>query len=131
MEENMTLEEETQHDADLLGLRFCADCGEVLSDDEDVICKSCAYERKKKRTRRIIIAACVAAGVGAVCYLSYRNRRELLEKAEDARDKVVETVKKIPIDRGITLIKKAGSAAGDKVREIRIKIDDKVADLIK
>ncbi|MBQ7161357.1 MAG: hypothetical protein IJR90_06595 [Clostridia bacterium] len=118
-------------EAEKFGFRFCADCGEVLSDDEDVYCKRCEYERKRKTRRRVVVALCLTAGVAAAAYVSCRNRKELLKKADNAREKVVETVRKIPIDRGITLIKRAGNAAGDKVKEIRIMIDDKVADLRK
>ena len=114
-------------------LRFCEECGDVLSDDEHGLCKRCKFERrlKHRRRRRVIALTCVAVGVGAACYVSYKYRRELLEKTEKARDMVTETVKKIPVDRGVTVVKRAGGAAGEKIKEVRILIDDKLSEFKK
>ena len=108
-------------------LRFCEGCGDVLSDDEDEYCKRCEYLRKRKIRRRIIAGVVTVAGVAAVCWISYNHRREIAEKTANARTRVTETVKKIPIDKSITVIKRAGGAAGDKLKEVRIMIDDKVS----
>ena len=103
----------------------CRSCGEPLSDDEEVYCKRCEYERKIKRRRRVIVAVCLTAAAGALCYFAYVNRDELKKKSGSARDSIRGAVKDIPIKDGILRVKKAGCFAGDKAKELWVRIDDK------
>ena len=125
------MKREDNENIELTDLRFCEECGDVLSDDERKYCKRCEYERKRKIRRRVIGCAVAVAGVVSVCCVSYYYRRQIAEKTVAARARVTETVKKIPVDRGVTVIKRVGGAAGDKLKEVRIMIEDKASGLLK